>query len=113
MEKPNKIAVKDGSIVLTFGDGEVLSITLKYLRDECPCANCKGETILFRTYRPAQLPVYTPEMYKVKALEVVGDYALKVVWKDGHDTGLYTWDYLQQLSAGQSNSDHNIYDSLV
>jgi ATP-binding protein involved in chromosome partitioning len=38
-----------------------------------------------------------PEQIKPTRLQYSGNYALKVAWNDGHDTGLYTWDYLAEL----------------
>jgi DUF971 family protein len=34
----------------------------------------------------------------ITEMSLVGNYALKIRWSDGHDTGLYTWDHLRRLS---------------
>jgi DUF971 family protein len=88
-------------------------ITLKYLRDECPCASCKGETILFKTYRPPKPTMFSPEMYKIKNIEVVGKYAIQLTWKDGHNTGIYTWEYLKTLEMSDKNNQQQKYDTLL
>lgn len=112
--KPKQIKIIDKEKLNVIWDDDASStIPLKYLRDECPCASCKGETILFKTYRPASLTVFSPEMYKVKAIEVVGDYAIQITWKDGHNTGIYTWDYLKTLESGETNNDSQKYDTLL
>jgi DUF971 family protein len=56
-------------------------------------------------------------MYEVKNIEVVGEYAIQITWKDGHNTGIFSWDYLKQLEKGQSddggeNKTQN-YESLI
>ena len=49
---PKTIKIKDKSVLeIMWEDESVSSIGLKYLRDECPCATCKGETVLLKTYR--------------------------------------------------------------
>jgi DUF971 family protein len=60
------------------------------LRGLCPCATCQGHggTIEFISGGDARL----------RDLETVGHYALKLVWGDGHDTGIYTFAYLRELA---------------
>ena len=88
-------------------------LSLKYLRDECPCAGCKGETVLLKTYRPPKPVIVTPEMYIVKNIETVGEYAIQITWKDGHNTGIYSWDYLNQLELEQDNNKDQNYNPLL
>ena len=88
-------------------------IELRYLRNECPCANCKGETILLKTYRPPKPTMYNSEMYKIQNIQLVGGYAIQVSWKDGHNTGIYSWEYLKKLAEDQSNGQSQNYDSLL
>lgn len=112
--KPKQIKILDkDKLFLKWNDDSSTTITLKYLRDECPCANCKGETILFKTFRPPQPSIFSPEMYKIKNIEVVGDYAIQIWWKDGHNTGIYSWDYLKTLEAGEKDKQQHKYDPLL
>lgn len=112
--KPKQIKIVDkDKLLLTWNDETQSVFSLKYLRDECPCAGCKGETILFKTFRPPKPTIMTPEMYKIKSIDVVGDYAIQIGWKDGHNTGIYSWDYLKILEQGQSNNTHQNYDTLL
>ena len=39
------------------------------------------------------------QAYELEQIEVVGNYALKLVWNDGHSSGIYTWDYLHLMSS--------------
>ena len=52
-------------------------------------------------------------MYKIKSIEVVGDYAIQVSWKDGHNTGIYSWEYLKTLEAGEKTNAQQKYDTLL
>jgi len=95
---PKKIQKSDvGGLTITWPDGDVCSVPPQTLRDECPCAHCKGENILGKVYKPKDLQVYTDEMYMLEGVEMVGNYAISVQWKDGHATGIYTWEYLRLL----------------
>ncbi|HYM20106.1 MAG TPA: DUF971 domain-containing protein [Candidatus Kapabacteria bacterium] len=86
------------ALVITWDDGHTSFFPITFLRDECPCAGCKGETIL-GTHYPAPLKIFKEGMYKLARLETVGQYAVQAYWKDGHDTGIYSWEYLLMLEA--------------
>ena len=111
---PKKIKIfEKNKLQITWKDDSESRIDLKYLRDECPCASCKGETVLLKTYRPAKPASTSPEMYKIKNIETVGGYAIQITWQDGHNTGIYSWEYLKQLDADQSDNKKHNYDDLV
>ena len=111
---PRKInIIDDDKLQIIWEDDHKSLITLKYLRDECPCAGCKGETVLLKTYRPPTPTVITPGMYKIKNIETVGDYAIQITWEDGHNTGIYSWDYLMELERGQDENKNQNYDPLL
>jgi DUF971 family protein len=82
---------------LVWDDGHVGPVSLKAMREACPCASCQGETILLRHYEPAPRAALTPEGIELKNVEVVGNYALRAHWADGHDHGIYTWEHLRGL----------------
>ena len=112
--KPKQIKIEaKNKLLLTWNDNKISIISLKYLRDQCPCAGCKGETILFKTFRPPKPTILSPEMYKIKNIKIVGDYAIQISWKDGHNTGIYSWDYLKTLEEGESNNENQKYDTLI
>jgi DUF971 family protein len=95
--KPKQIKINGGKIHFTWANDVTRSFDLKYFRKECPCANCKGETILYTTFKPQKISIEKPEMYKIAAIAPVGDYAVQIRWKDGHDTGIYSWSYIDLL----------------
>jgi DUF971 family protein len=88
-------------------------IDIKYLRDECPCAVCKGETVLLKTYRPAKPSSEQPESYKIKNIQPVGKYAIQFTWKDGHDSGIYSWEYLKELEKSQDDELEQGYKNII
>jgi DUF971 family protein len=110
--KQIKIFEKE-NLLLKWDDNSESKINLKYLREECPCAGCKGETVLLKTYRPVKPAAQHPEMFKIKDIKTVGGYAIQIIWKDGHDTGIYTWEYLKQLASDQNNDKKHNYDNLI
>ncbi len=112
--KPVQIKVVDkDKLLLKWDNDSEKIISLKYLRDECPCAGCKGETVLLKTYRPPKPISINENMFKITAIKPVGGYGIQISWKDEHNTGIYTWEYLLQLATDQdSNNKHN-YNDLI
>ena len=90
-------------------DGHDGLLHVNSLRDNCPCASCKGETVLMKSYVPPPADKTVPGRYQVTGIEPTGGYALKFRWGDGHDLGLYTWELLRSLcvcgcNEGSSNA---------
>lgn len=112
--KPTQIKLLDKTqLLITWEDESETKIGLKYLRDECPCANCKGETILLKTYRPPKPTILNPEMYKIQNIQTVGGYAIQLLWKDGHNTGIYSWEYLHKLAKDEATGQSQNYNQLL
>lgn len=112
--RPTKIQItEDNYLKVEWDESDFSAVSLKYLRDECPCANCKGETILFKTMRPASQNKNAPGRYEIKNIEVVGGYAIKISWKDGHDTGIYSWQYIQTLARDEGTDKSHDYKPLI
>jgi DUF971 family protein len=86
----------ESEIEILWTDEHAGPISLKILRDTCPCASCQGETVLLRTFAPQPSPE-KPGKYFLSGADVVGNYALQLRWGDGHGDGLYTWEHLRSL----------------
>lgn len=83
---------KDGKVLrVTFDDGATYELDAEYLRVESPSAEVKGHTP-----EQAQL-VFGKRHVVMSKLEPVGSYAVRIIFGDGHSTGLYTWSYLAEL----------------
>jgi DUF971 family protein len=78
---------------IVWDDGAVSEYEPRLLRQLCPCAGCVDEMTGIRTLRPDTVP----EGIYPEAIHYVGRYALQFVWSDGHDTGIYTFEYLRRV----------------
>ena len=90
---PEELRLRDGGTVLTvsFDNGERHDLQAEYLRVESPSAEVKG-------HGPGQeVTVAGKRHVSVKQVEPVGNYAVRLIFSDGHSTGLYSWDYLAKL----------------
>ena len=90
---PTDIRVQQGGTELhvAFDSGEQGTITAELLRVESPSAEVKG-------HGPGQEQlVWGKSKVKIGKVEAVGNYALRLIFDDGHSTGIYTWPYLMKL----------------
>lgn len=78
---------------LRWSENDVCRLPYKFLRSQCPCAECVHEITGERILDPASIP----NDIHPTALSFSGNYALKIVWSDRHAAGLFTWDYLHAL----------------
>ncbi|MEO1996860.1 MAG: DUF971 domain-containing protein [Planctomycetaceae bacterium] len=74
-------------------DPRVDRLSFRRLRESCPCAACIDEM----TGRLLLDVAAIPDDIRPVKLSGVGHYAVKILWSDGHDTGLYTWEHLELL----------------
>ena len=90
---PTEIRVlKGGSgLLVTFENGESYEMSAEYLRVESPSAEVQGHGPGERKTVPGKKDV------AIMKVEPVGNYAVKLIFDDMHDTGLYSWQYLRQL----------------
>lgn len=93
MPTPTEIRLRRAERVLevAFDDGGRFSLPAEYLRVESPSAEVQG-------HAPDQRKVVAGKRHvAITAVEPVGHYAVRLVFDDGHDTGLYSWDMLHAL----------------
>ncbi len=90
-------------VEIEWRDGHRSNWTFAWLRDACPCATCHEEREATgrkpgqHKPRPAELlPMYQAPA-RPSAVSPVGRYALKFSWNDGHESGIYSWDYLRRV----------------
>ena len=94
----NNVQLIGQELAVQWNDGSESYFDLERLRRACPCAACGGEPdVLGNIIRPNV--VYTEGSFQLKAFNVVGGYALQPRWADGHDSGLYSFQYLRRLSS--------------
>jgi DUF971 family protein len=83
------------SLLIEWDDGAVHRIPFDVLRRACPCAACHGE--MGSAGRFAVRPSLEPGEDDLADISLVGSYGLNVVWDDGHNTGIYTYERLHEL----------------
>ena len=95
MAWPTDIVVKDEgrTLEVVFDDGVTVSLTAERLRVESPSAEVRG-------HGPGEKKIVTgKENVRIVDIEPIGNYAIRIVFDDGHATGLYAWDYLRRLGS--------------
>ena len=95
---PTEITLKTASRLLrvTFSDGSRFELPAEYLRVHSPSAEVQG-------HGPGQEVLVTGKQdLNINAVEPVGHYAVRLVFDDGHQTGLFTWPVLYTLGREQS-----------
>jgi DUF971 family protein len=90
-----QLHTRSRELELDYGDNEAYRLSCEYLRVYSPSAEVRG-------HGPGQEVLQTGKQHvAITAIKPVGNYALQLVFDDGHDTGLYSWDYLYQLCLEQ------------
>ncbi len=94
---PEDVQVVGEVLAVRWKGGGESFVPLEALRRGCPCASCQGERdIMGRLHREAPREL-GPAAFRLLRLDRVGSYALRPAWADGHATGLYSYEYLQEL----------------
>ena len=90
-----KLHQKSRVLEIAFADGRRYSFPFEFLRVYSPSAEVRG-------HGPGQevLQVGKKEV-EIKQIEPVGSYAVQLVFSDGHDSGIYSWDYFYNIGAHQ------------
>ncbi|MGC1332929.1 gamma-butyrobetaine hydroxylase-like domain-containing protein [Pseudomonas sp.] len=92
------------TLTLTYGPDEVYNLPAEFLRVHSPSAEVQGHGKPILQF--GKLGV------GLSKIEPAGQYALKLTFDDGHDSGLFTWDYLYQLSIRQEQLWADYLDEL-
>lgn len=86
-----RLRTRSRLLTVDFDDGRSFDLPFEYLRVNSPSAEVQGHG------RGQRVTVSGKENVVIKAVEPVGHYAVRLVFDDGHDSGLYTWKYLHEL----------------
>ncbi len=80
-------------LAVTFDDGAVFALPAEYLRVESPSAEVQG-------HGPGQKMIVSGRRkVGISAIEPVGQYAVRLVFDDGHDSGIFSWEYLHEVGG--------------
>jgi DUF971 family protein len=96
--EPTNVQQIGNELAIQWNDGTESYLDLQFLRRACPCAACGGEPdVLGNVMRPDVS--YSENSFELAGFQVVGGYALQPRWADGHDTGIYSFQYLRRLAT--------------
>ena len=102
-----KLHQKSKRLELSFTDSRIYSFSYEFLRVHSPSAEVRGHS-------PSQAVLQLDKVsIGVKKVELVGTYALKITFDDGHNTGLYTWDYFRELHDNKEQYWNNYLQKLI
>ena len=98
MSTPTRVVVpeaKDG-LLIEFLDGQEYNLPAEFLRVHSPSAEVRGHGEGNENLQFGKRDI------KIASLEHAGNYALQIVFSDGHDSGIYSWEYLRKLAENQN-----------
>ncbi len=91
-----RVSDKGGTLVIAFDSGESFSLPAEYLRVHSPSAEVQGHSPAERKVEGGKLGV------TITGAHATGNYAVRLVFSDRHETGIFTWDYLHQLGVEEA-----------
>lgn len=98
-----KVSLEHQRLTITWQDGLEHTLALLELRRRCPCATCRSERE-GQNDNPLRVLKPDPDDLRVKTAELVGNYAIRFSWSDGHDTGIFDFRHLRSLCEGLRTS---------
>jgi DUF971 family protein len=102
-----KLKRAERHLEIAFDDGKHFVLPAEYLRVESPSAEVQG-------HGPSQKVLVADKAgVGITRLEPVGNYAVRIVFDDGHDTGIFSWSYLYELGAEQPERWRRYLDALA
>jgi DUF971 family protein len=106
---PSEIKLHQASRVLeiAFADGRTFKLPYEFLRVYSPSAEVRGHGHGQETLQTGKRDV------TIRDVEAVGHYAIRPVFSDGHDTGIFSWDYLYELGDDQEALWQRYLDRLA
>lgn len=94
---PVGIKPTEGGIIIQWADGQDLEYDFRGLRLSCACAVCIDEN----TGEKLLVPAMVPMDIKAMTMESVGQYAIRILWSDGHSTGIYPFPLLRHIGEAR------------
>ena len=92
---PQEIKSQGEALTILWSDGHKSRYAARDVRLACRCAGCVDEW----THQSLIKLDLVPMNLKAKGIDTMGNYALHFDWSDGHNTGIYTYDYLREVCA--------------
>jgi len=101
-----KLHRRSRQLELCYADGDSFRLSCEYLRVYSPSAEVRGHGEGQEVLQAGKQRV------NITSIKPVGHYAIQLIFDDGHDTGLYSWDYLYQLATERDARWHNYLERL-
>jgi DUF971 family protein len=100
--RPTAISADREKAMLTikWNTGEVAEVPFDLLRNSCPCAGCRGghdNMVKEPNASMFVIPLMDANKTRLTDIKMVGNYAISIVWADGHNDGIFNWNYLYSL----------------
>ena len=102
-----KLRKQSRLLEITFDDGSRFELPFEYLRVYSPSAEVRGHGPGQETLQLGKHDV------DIRSVDPVGNYAVRLVFDDGHDSGLYAWGYLHELGVTQAEKWRHYLDRLA
>jgi ATP-binding protein involved in chromosome partitioning len=103
-QEAEKIENNQTMINISWKDGTKSSIDVYTLRTKCPCAVCVDENSGKRILKPEQIPL----TIKAQSVSPVGRYGIKIQFSDGHNTGIYAFSKLKEMSNSSNEEKFSL-----
>ena len=97
---PTKLTVNAERTVLSiaYDDGQTFELTAEYLRTHSPSAEVQGHSAAER------VTVFGKKNITIRDILFTGNYAARIIFGDGHETGIFTWAYLRELGETRAEN---------
>ena len=93
-----KLAAGNDTLLIEWSDGHLSAYPYRYLRSNCPCANC-SEARARTPSAGSPIPIFGAKPLRPERAELVGRYAVQIYWTDSHSAGIYSFAFLRELCA--------------
>lgn len=98
---PTKLErLNDNQLLIHWSDGQKRQYSTRELRDQCPCATCIQKRTSPQAAKLTLLPIISEaeaQPLTIQGMTPVGNYAYKIKFSDGHDTGMFTFETLREI----------------
>lgn len=94
--------VEKNRLRIVWSDGQIHQIPLTVMRDNCPCATCREKRQNEQAASTTDLPILSAaetQPLRLNTMNPVGNYAYSIGFSDGHDTGIFTLEFLRALGT--------------
>lgn len=99
--RPADIQPIGTELAIKWDDGSESFVALEKLRRACPCAGCQGEVDVLGQRHKGPDQALPPTAFEWRSFTLVGGYGLQPLWRDGHASGIFSFDYLKKLAEAE------------